>query len=153
MLVRMARLAGKMKAAATPMRARVGDQRAGRVRRRRRRREHAEEDEADLHGALAAEAVPDAAAGQQQAGEGEAVGVDDPLQRGDRGAEMRLSVGSATLTIVLSTTTRNTLRHRTGRISQRRSLGSGRPAPPVPGRLVVVSSVVPPISAPSERLL
>ena len=82
-LVRMARLAGKMKAAATPMSARVVisapvecDERGG-------GREQAEEDQPDLHGALAAEAVPDAAAGEQQAGEGQAVGVDDPLQRRD----------------------------------------------------------------------
>jgi hypothetical protein len=34
---------------------------------------------AHLHGALAAQPVPDTAAGQQQAGEGEAIDVDDPL--------------------------------------------------------------------------
>ena len=92
-LVRMARLAGKMKAAATPMSARVAISVPVECGRRRRGREEPEEDEADLHGALATQPVPDAAAGQQQPGEGEAVGVDDPLQRRDRRAQVAVQRG------------------------------------------------------------
>jgi hypothetical protein len=93
MLVRMARLAGKMKAAATPMRARAAIRVPVVCAGRGGRREEPEEDQAHLHGALAAEPVADAAAGQQQAGEGQAVGVDDPLQRGDGGAQVAVQRG------------------------------------------------------------
>ena len=92
-LVRMARLAGKMKAAATPISARAAISEPVVCDARGRRREQAEEDQADLHGALAAQPVPDAAAGQQQAGEGQAVGVDDPLQRRDGRAQVAVQRG------------------------------------------------------------
>ena len=56
-----------------------------------------------LQRALAAEAVAERAHRQQQAGEHEQVGVDDPLQRRAGGVEMLLqATGSATLRIVLS---------------------------------------------------
>ena len=44
--------------------------------------------QADLQGALAAEAIAEAAGGQQQAGEHQRVGVDDPLQLAGGGAEL-----------------------------------------------------------------
>ena len=70
-----------------------GDQGLRRVRRGGGRREQPEEHEAHLHGPLATEAVPDAAPRQQQTGEGEAVGVNDPLQGRDRGAEVSVQRG------------------------------------------------------------
>ena len=92
-LVRMARLAGKMKAAATPMSARLVmrvpvecDACGG-------GREEPEEHETDLHGALAPEAVTDPSPRQQQAGKGEAVGVDDPLERRDGRPEAAVQGG------------------------------------------------------------
>ena len=63
-LVRIARLAGKMKAAASAHQCPRGDERAGRVGEGRRRREQAEEDQPDLHRALASQPVPDPAAGE-----------------------------------------------------------------------------------------
>ncbi len=152
-LVRMARLAGKMKAAATPMRARRRDQRAGRVRRRRSRREHAEEDEADLHRALAAEAVADAAAREQQPGEGEAVRVDDPLQRGDRGAEMLVERRERDVDDRVVDHDQEHAEAQDRQDQPAAVAGVRVRLPPVPGRPAVVSRVVPPISAPSERLL
>ena len=55
---------------------------------RRRRRRDAEDDEADGQRTLAPEPVAQAAGGEQQAGEHERVGVDDPLQLADAGAEV-----------------------------------------------------------------
>ena len=83
-LVRMARLAGKMKAAATPISARAAINEPVVCAAAAATENKPKKTRPDLHGALAAEPVPDAAARQQQAGEGQAVGVDDPLQRGDR---------------------------------------------------------------------
>ena len=57
----------------------AGDQVDGRRRQRRRGRADGEQHDADLQGALAAEAVAEAARREQQAGEDERVGVDDPL--------------------------------------------------------------------------
>ena len=45
-------------------------------------------DEAELEGALAAEAVADGAGGEEHAGEDQRVGVDHPLQRRRRGVEL-----------------------------------------------------------------
>ena len=47
-----------------------------------------EDDDADAQRPLAAEAVAEAAGGQQQAGEHERVAVDDPLELAVRGAEV-----------------------------------------------------------------
>ena len=47
-----------------------------------------EQDEADLQGALAAEAVAEGAGGEEQPGEDEGVGVDHPLQGGGGGVEV-----------------------------------------------------------------
>ena len=64
------------------------DQLAGAVGQGGERREQGEQGEADLHHALAADAVAEAAGGHQQAGEDEDVGVDDPLQLAGRGTEL-----------------------------------------------------------------
>ena len=50
----------------------------------------AEQGETDLQGVLAAEAVAERAHRQEQAGEDEHVGVDDPLERRRRGVEVLL---------------------------------------------------------------
>ena len=75
---------------------------------------------------VAAEAVAEAAGGEQQAGEDEHVGVDDPLQLAGRRAEAALgssgwaSVGSATLRIVLSSVITIRLMQSTSSVSHRR---------------------------------
>ena len=58
------------------------------VRHRRRRRREAEDDEADGERALAAVAVTEGPEGEEQAGEHEGVGVDDPLEVADAGTEL-----------------------------------------------------------------
>ena len=65
-----------------------GNQLAGRRGRRRQRRAQPEYQQAAREGPMAADAVTEAAEGEQQAGHGQGVGVDDPLQRGGRGVEM-----------------------------------------------------------------
>ena len=85
MLVRMARLAGKMKAATTPISARVEiSVPVGSAGRRCRGREEPRRRQSrsclPVEGAPAPEPVADAAAEQKQPGEGQAVGVDNPLQ-------------------------------------------------------------------------
>ena len=92
-VVRMARLAGKMKAAATPISALDPISVPVECDAAAERGEDAEEDEADLHRALAAQPVAHPAAGQEQPGEGEAVRVDDPLQRRDRRAQVPVQRG------------------------------------------------------------
>src|SRR5271165_2963568 len=64
---------------------------------------------------------------------------------------VRFRVGRATLTMVLSTTTRKTERHRTASTIQRRSLDGGavRPRRPVEAEAVVVAPVVGAASASS----
>ena len=51
---------------------------------------HAEQQEPGLQRAFTTEAVAERAHGEQDAGERQQVGVDDPLQRGPRGREVRL---------------------------------------------------------------
>ena len=73
-------------------------------------------------GAAAAEPVAEAAGGQQQAGEHQHVGVDDPLQLAGGGVEVARTeaCGRATLRIVLSSPMTSRLRHSTARVHQRR---------------------------------
>ena len=66
----------------------AGDQVQGRIGERRRGRTQAEQDDADLQCALAAEAVRQRAGGEEQPGEHERVGVDDPLDVGVRGLQV-----------------------------------------------------------------
>ena len=87
-LVRMARVAGKMSAAPTPMAARAAISCSGRLGQAGEDRAHGEGDHAQLQGALAAEAVAQAARGEQQAGEDERVGVDHPLELAGAGAQL-----------------------------------------------------------------
>ena len=69
--------------------------------------------------AVAAVAVAEAAGDEQQAGERERVGVDDPLEVWLDAPRSRAIVGSAMLTIVPSMTTASSERHRTARTVQR----------------------------------
>ena len=86
----------------------------------------AEDDEAGLQRTLAAEAVAEGGGGEQQPGEDEAVGVDDPL---DVGVVAPMppslggicSVGSATLSTVLPTMTMISDAHSTASVFHRRA--------------------------------
>ena len=86
-----------------------------------------EDDEAGLQRALAAEAVAEGGGGEQQPGEHEAVGVDDPLDVGVRWPRCHprsagfCSVGSATLSTVLPTMTMISEAHSTASVFQRRA--------------------------------
>ena len=64
------------------------DQLVGRLGQRGGDRAHPEQDDADLQGALSAESVGQAAGGEEQTGEDEDVGVDDPLDLAVAGAEV-----------------------------------------------------------------
>ena len=124
-LVRIDSVDGMTNAAPTPMIARAGDEPDRMLSANApSSRADGEDDEADLQRALAAEAVAERAGGEEQAGEDERVGVDDPLQLGVRGAETarsrRCSVGSATLSTVLPTMTMISDVQRTARIFHRR---------------------------------
>ena len=80
-----------------------------------------EDDQAELQRALAAEAVAERAGGEQQPGEHERVGGDDPLQLRLGGAAARAtSVGMATLRLELPTKTISRLRHSTASVHHRR---------------------------------
>ena len=87
-LTRIARVAGNISAAPTPIAARQRDQGVGRAGRGAEGGERGEQAEADHQHPLAPDAVAEAAGGHQQAGEDEDVGVDDPLQLAGRGAEL-----------------------------------------------------------------
>ena len=76
-------------------------------------------DDAGHEQPLAAEQVGRAAAEQQEAAEDERVGVDDPLQVGVGEARPRWIEGSATFTIVASSTTMNWARQTMTSTSQR----------------------------------
>jgi hypothetical protein len=65
-----------------------GDQLSGGIGERGPRREQPEQHHADLHHALAAEPVSEPTTGQQETGEDERIGVDDPLQLARRGLEL-----------------------------------------------------------------
>ena len=82
----------------------------------RRRRSPRPDDERPA----AAEAVAEAAHREQQAGEDQRVGVDDPLELAGRGAESRSIVGSATLRIVLSSEMTSSETDRTTSVHHRR---------------------------------
>ena len=69
---------------------------------------------------FAAVLVADAAGGEHQTGEHEQVGVDDPLQLTGRGLEFARERGSATFTIVPSSTVTNTAMQTTASAAQRR---------------------------------
>jgi len=60
---------------------------------RRGSRKEPEEDQPDLHRALAAEAVADSPTGQEQPSEGQAVDVHDPLKRRDVGPQAAIQGG------------------------------------------------------------
>ena len=81
---------GMMNAPPMPIRARVAISISGEVASAESRRAEAEDGKADGEAALAAEAVAERAGGEQQAGEDEHVGVDDPLQLGAGRAEVAL---------------------------------------------------------------
>ena len=100
-LVMIDSVAGMMNAPPMPMNARVAISCSGDVGERRRERAEAEQHEPDLQRAAPAEAVAQAAGGEQQAGEHQRVRVDHPLQlavrrvevahdRGDRDVEDRV---------------------------------------------------------------
>ena len=67
----------------------------------------------EVEGAPATEAVAEAPGREQQPGEHEDVGVDDPLQLAGGASRSRTSVGSATFKIVLSSPITSRLRQRT----------------------------------------
>ena len=74
----------------------------------------AEHHEADEQRLLAPEAVAERAGGEQQPGEHEGVGVDDPLQAGGAGAEVApAGVGRATFSDDTAITTITSDRHST----------------------------------------
>ena len=84
------RVAGMMNAAPTPITARATISCDGSSTWLATQDGQAEDHEAELQRALAAEPVAEGTGGQQDAGEDEGVGVDDPLQLGARGAEALL---------------------------------------------------------------
>ena len=87
-LVRIDRVDGMTKAAATPMTARAAMTMLGGVGDGGHGGADQEEAQAGLQGALAAEAVADGAGGEEQAGEHQGVGVDHPLERAGGGVEL-----------------------------------------------------------------
>ena len=114
-------VAGMMNAPPMPMSAAGRDQLVGDVDERRQQRAEPEHDHAELQRARAAEAVAEAARGEQQAREHERVRVDHPLELAVRRVEVVCtSVGIATLRIELSTMITSRLRQSTPRIHQRR---------------------------------
>ena len=86
-LVRIDSVDGMTNAAPTPMIARAAISIGRAVGEGAEQRAEPEDDEAGLQRALAAEAVAERGGGEQQAGEDQAVGVDDPLDLGVAGAE------------------------------------------------------------------
>ena len=81
-LVRIDSVDGMTNAAPRPMIAAAGDDLSRACRESdAKHRAGQEEHEAELQGALAAEAVAEGAGGEQQPGEDQRVGVDHPLQR------------------------------------------------------------------------
>ena len=89
-LVRIDSVAGMISAPPTPMSARVAISWLGSVARAESTDADAEDHEADRQRAPAAEAVAQRPGGEQQPGEHEHVGVDDPLQLARGGAEVGL---------------------------------------------------------------
>ena len=83
-------VAGMMNAPPMPMSARVKISVVGRSARTPTERADAEDGQADGEEAVATEPVAEAAGGEQQAGEHERVGVDDPLQLAGGRAEAAL---------------------------------------------------------------
>ena len=83
-LARIDSVDGMTNAAPTPMMAREAISIAGRVGEHAEQRAEPEDHEAGLQRTLAAEAVAEGGGGEQQPGEHEAVGVDDPLDVGVR---------------------------------------------------------------------
>ena len=85
-----------------------------------------EHDQPELQRALAPEPVAERAGREEQAGEHERVGGDDPLQLRGRGVRARAdSVGIATLRLELPTKTISRLRQRTASVHHRRRVDAG----------------------------
>jgi hypothetical protein len=81
--------------------------------------------EPSLSARLRPEAVTERAGGQEQAGEDEHVGVDDPLQLRGEASRSRSSVGSATLRMVLSSPMTSSEKQSTTSAHQRLGLRFG----------------------------
>ena len=86
-LLRIESVVGMIRAAPAPATAAEGDQLAGAAGEGGAQRGQGEDGQPGLEGALAAEAVADGAGRQEQPGEHEGVGVDDPLEPGLGGVE------------------------------------------------------------------
>ena len=86
--VMIASVAGKMSAAPIPISRSAEDEALGRVDGAGQRRRHAEHRQADHEHPLAPVPVAEAATGEEQAGEHQEVGVDDPLQLTGGGVEV-----------------------------------------------------------------
>ena len=115
-------VAGMISAPPMPMNARLAMSWFGRPGERREHGAEPEHDEPGLQRGAAPVLVADAAHREEQPGEHERVGVDHPLQLAVRGASAGVTMlGSATLRIELSSTITRRLKHRTPRISHRRS--------------------------------
>ena len=124
-LVMIESVDGMMNARADAHQRAGADEHVGRRREGREQRADAEDGETDRQEAVAAEPVTEASRGEQQAGEHQRVGVDDPLQLAGRRPEAALAlgwarVGSATLRIVLSSVITIRLMQRTSSVSHRR---------------------------------
>ena len=119
---------GMMNAAATPitMRSPISVRRRSGANRARGRREPKSASPSSEE-RLAAEAVADRAGGQQQRGEGERVGVDDPLELRLRARRCRgRSPGRATLRLATAATTIISARHMTRSTAPRRARVTGK---------------------------
>ena len=89
------RVPGSLAAAPIPMITAAGDEPVDVPRQRRHDGATAEDGHPDEHDSLAAEDVAEHAGDQHEAGEGQRIAVDHPLQRGDAGVEIALDVGQA----------------------------------------------------------
>ena len=112
-------MVGKMNAPPMPMSPRATISMSGEVE-RDASAENVPNRTSPMVSALAPEAVAERAGGEQQAGEHDRVGVDDPLQLRALGAEVSTIDGSATLRIVLSMLMTISERHSTASVHQRR---------------------------------
>ena len=125
-LTRIDSVDGMMNAAPAPISGPAGDELPHRGRQRGGAAGAQEDDEPELQRALASEAVADRAGGEQQAGEHERVGGDDPLQLRVGGVRApRDSVGMATFRLELPTKTISRLRQSTASVHHRRAWTAG----------------------------
>ena len=124
MLVRIESVVGMIPAAPRPISAREAISWSRSVDRAASDRSGPEDDEAGHERAPAAEAVAEAAGGEQQPGEDQQVAVHDPLQLARARVELaRGSSADATLRIVLPMVMTSRLSERTTSASQRRAYG------------------------------